>query len=62
VLVVNERHLRAVLTEFAGYYNRERPHRTLRLDVPVPVPRSRTGPISVRPVLGGLHHEYERAA
>jgi transposase InsO family protein len=31
VLVVNERHLRAVLTESAEYHNRERPHRTLRL-------------------------------
>jgi putative transposase len=62
VLVVNERHLRAVLTEFAEYYNRERPHRTLRLEAPVPVSRSPTGPIRVRPVLGGLHHVYERAA
>jgi putative transposase len=62
VLVVNERHLRAVLTEFAGYYDRERPHRTLRLEAPVPVPRSLTGPIRARPVPGGLRHVYERAA
>jgi hypothetical protein len=62
VLVVNERHLRAVLTEFAEYYNRERPHRTLRLEAPVPVSRSPTGTIRVRPVLGGLHHVYERVA
>jgi transposase InsO family protein len=61
-LVVSERHLGAVSTEFAEYFNRERPHRTLRLEAPVPVPRSPTGPIRVRPVLGGLHHVYERAA
>jgi putative transposase len=42
VLVVNERHLRAVLAEYVGYYNRERPHRTLRLEAPAPIPRSAT--------------------
>jgi transposase InsO family protein len=62
VLVVNERPLRAVVAEFAEYYNRERPHRSLRLEAPVPSPHSPTGPIRVRPVLGGLHHVYERAA
>jgi transposase InsO family protein len=29
VIVLNERHLRTVLTEFANYYNYHRPHRTL---------------------------------
>jgi hypothetical protein len=62
VVVVNERHLRAVLTEFARSYNRERPHRTLRLETPEPVVRSTTGAIRASPVLGGLHHVYERAA
>ena len=62
VVVVNERHLRTLLGEFADYYHRERPHRTLRLETPLPVSRSPTGPIRVRPVLGGLHHAYERAA
>jgi len=59
---VNETHLRAVLTEFAGYYNRERPHRTLELDTPYPALRPRHGPIQASPVLGGLHHIYRRAA
>jgi transposase InsO family protein len=62
VLVVNEAHLRAVLTDFAAYYNRERPHRTLGLQTPEPSDRPRAGPIRARPVLGGLHHVYERAA
>jgi transposase InsO family protein len=62
LLVINERHLRSVLAEFVSYYNRQRPHRTLRLATPLPVSRSPTGPIHVRPVLGGLHHGYERAA
>ena len=48
--------------EFAAYYNRERPHRTLALETPTPAVRGAAGPIRSRPVLGGLHHIYERAA
>jgi transposase InsO family protein len=62
VVVVNERHLRALLTEFVRFYNQERPHRTLALETPVPAVRSATGWIRASPVLGGLHHVYERAA
>jgi transposase InsO family protein len=62
LVVLNEAHLRAVLAQFARYYNRERPHRTLRLETPEPVARSTSGPIRASPVLGGLHHVYERAA
>ncbi len=35
-MVVNERHLQAVLAEFADYYNRDRPHRSLRMQSPIP--------------------------
>lgn len=31
LIVIDERHLRAVLGEFADYYNRDRPHRSLWL-------------------------------
>jgi hypothetical protein len=62
LIIVNEAHLRAVLTEFAGYYNRERPHRALDLQTPEPSDRPRAGPIHAKPVLGGLRHTYERAA
>jgi transposase InsO family protein len=64
LIVVNEAHLhlRAVLAEFAGSYNRERPHRTLDLQTPERSDRPRAGPIRARPVLGGLHHVYSRAA
>ena len=62
MVIVNERHLRAILAEFGRFYNADRPHRTLRLETPVPATRPSTGPIRSRPVLGGLHHTYERAA
>jgi transposase InsO family protein len=62
LVILNEAHLRAVLAEFTRYYNRERPHRTLALGTPILVVRATAGPIRSRPVLGGLHHVYERAA
>jgi transposase InsO family protein len=62
VIVVNVRHLRAILSDFARYYNPDRPHQALGLDTPRPLDRPLVGSIGSRPVLGGLHHVYERAA
>jgi transposase InsO family protein len=63
IVVFNESHIRTVLTEFADYYNRDRPHRSLRLSSPVPAAEAPSrGGVSSRPVLGGLHHVYSRAA
>ncbi len=61
VIVINERHLREVLDEFADYYNLDRPHRSLGLQSPLHRPLVRDGPVTRRPVLGGLHHVYGRA-
>jgi transposase InsO family protein len=65
VIVANEAHLRALLREFTAYYNVDRPHRGLHLESPLVPPAdtsAHAGPIRVRPVLGGLHRVYERAA
>jgi hypothetical protein len=62
LIVVDERHLRAVLTEFVDYYNRDRPHRSLGLQSPFPRGVRARGRVVARPVLGGLHHVYARAA
>jgi transposase InsO family protein len=62
LIILNEQHLRSVLTEFVGYYNLERPHRTLRLETPKPALRPVEGRVQSRPVLGGLHHVYKRVA
>ncbi len=62
LIVLDERHLRAVLAEFADYYNRDRPHRSLGLQSPLPSPVSACGRVVSRPVLAGLHHVYARAA
>jgi transposase InsO family protein len=62
VIVLHEAHLGAVLREYVAYYNTARPHRSLGLAPPLPAERRPTGPIRARPILGGLHHVYERAA
>jgi len=62
LIVLDEQHLRTVLTEFVQYYNQERPHRTLGLHTPQLKVRPTTGSVLSRPVLNGLHHVYERAA
>jgi transposase InsO family protein len=62
VIVLDEQHLRCVLTEFVQYYNQERPHRTLGLQTPQLKVRPTTGIVGSRPVLNALHHIYKRAA
>ncbi len=62
LIVVDERPLRAVLAEFADYYNQDRPHRSLGLQSPLRSNVRSHGRVVSRPVLGGLHHVYARAA
>ena len=62
LIVLDERHLRAILAEFADYYNRDRPHRSLRLQTPLPSAVRFLSRVASRPILGGLHHVYARAA
>ncbi len=62
LIVFDERHLGAVLAEFADYYNRDRPHRSLGLESPLPSSVRAHGRVVSRPILGGLHHVYARAA
>ena len=60
VIVFGEKHLRRILRDYARYYNVIRTHRSLNKDAPVSRPVQRTGIISSRPILGGLHHHYVR--
>jgi hypothetical protein len=50
-------------SKFAAYFNSARPDQGLHQRIPDgPVTASSSGPIVVRPFLGGLHHDYRRAA
>ena len=60
IIVLGETHLRRVLKSYANYYNSVRTHRSLNKDAPVSRPVQRTGVISSRAILGGLHHRYAR--
>jgi putative transposase len=65
LLVLGERQLARVLRDYVAYFNRDRSHQGLGQATPEPPPaeiRNRTGPIRAVPVLGGLHHTYQRAA
>jgi hypothetical protein len=68
ILIVNMRDLERTLKGFVDHYNSCRPHRNLGLVPPngrPPVKQETIGqPIEVRrrDRLGGLLHEYERAA
>jgi transposase InsO family protein len=64
VLIWNRRHLERVLSAYVDHYNRARPHRGLGLEVPAVTDRAphSAGPIERVDVLGGLIHEYHRAA
>jgi transposase InsO family protein len=60
VVVVGEQHLRHILMSYMEYYNAVRTHLSLGKDAPVRRIVHRAGRIEVRPVLGGLHHQYVR--
>src|SRR5258707_2514377 len=60
IVVLGVMHLSRVLKSYADYYNSVRTHRSLNKDAPVSRPVRRTGVISSRAILGGLHHHYAR--
>src|SRR5713226_9098053 len=64
ILIWNRRHLERVLAAYVDHYNLARPHRGIDLEIPAAPDKvpPRTGPIERVDVLGGLIHEYHRAA
>ena len=67
MLIVSEAHLRRVLKEYVTYFNRSRPHQGIGQRVPEPPEvvaeaAHDRGKVIAWPILGGLHHEYRRAA
>jgi transposase InsO family protein len=64
VIVLNERHFRRILSDYARYYNRSRTHLALQKDAPErrAVHDRDLGEVIAFPEVGGLHHRYERRA
>lgn len=72
VLILSEAHLHKVVKEYVRYYNSARPHQGIGQAIPglaepyrhkpPPGPDVTNGKVISFPVLGGLHHDYRRAA
>jgi transposase InsO family protein len=60
VLIFGERHLRGILSLYAGYYNETRTHVGLGKDAPLRRAIQRSGTIVTTPILSGSHHRYAR--
>ena len=62
-ILPGERHLHRVVKEYVAYFNDARPHQGIGQRIPgEPEPSAGQGEIIAFPVLGGLHHDYRRAA
>ncbi len=62
LLILSQRHLGNVLTEYTAYYNSARPHQGLGQESPIPFHVSGEGQVRCRDVLGGIIHDYYRQA
>ena len=73
LIPLNQKHLYSILKEWVGHYNEDRPHMSLGPGIPQPIralPVSRQAHrhrmpagqrVVARPILGGLHHDYQAA-
>jgi putative transposase len=67
LLILQERQLQYVLNQYVSYFNRARPHQGIRQQLPEPpvspTPSSHLSDKVIDiPILGGLHHDYQRVA
>ena len=64
LIIINQQHLRRVMLEYTSYYNSTRPHQGSEQRIPVPQrePVVDSGPVLCHDVLGGIIHDYQRAA
>ncbi len=66
LLIFGDQQLYRAIAEYVRYFNRARPHQGINQRIPE-APRceraeSSHGKIIAFPVLGGLHHDFRRAA
>lgn len=64
LLIVNEQQLRRILKAYVEYFNHFRPYQGIGQAVPDPKQTNSfsKGKVVSFPVMGGLHHRYERAS
>jgi putative transposase len=64
LIVLNEKHLHRILTDYFDYYHNSQPHLSLDRNSPTPreVEPPFEGEVVAVPQVGGLHHRYTRRA
>jgi putative transposase len=67
VIVLDDEHLRRLLSEYLAYYHEDRTHLGIEKDAPVARPVERrpaagAAAVRARRRVGGLYHRYEWAA
>lgn len=64
VIIFNERHAFRIIRKFLEYYHDDRTHLGLGKETPSAreIEAPDRGPVTCRPILGGLHHRYFREA
>ena len=61
-LLINERQIRKILSEYIEYYNTKRPHQGINQSIPMGYIPLTHGKIKKIPILGGLCNHYFRSA
>jgi hypothetical protein len=63
LLIINQVHLRHVMRDYMAFFNTARPHQGLDQQIPVPKESYQgNGSVRCRNLLGGIIHDYYRAA
>jgi len=66
VIVLNERHLKRLMSQYMRYYHEDRTHLGLAKDTPAGRPTAACPTVGSKilsfPRLGGLHHRYAAVA
>jgi transposase InsO family protein len=63
VIVLNEKHLKRLLSEYVCYFHEDRTHLGLNKEMPGGrISSDHRGRMILQARLGGFHHRYERAA
>jgi len=67
IIPLNQAHLECMLAEYVEYYNHVRTHQTLDgatpvKSAPLPLSSAEDTKLEAIPILGGLYHDYRKAA